>query len=86
MPIRITDDYRVERAVVLVRTESKPEFREVPLRESGDGVYPFHVGPDIHGNESVEFYVVATDRSGHETRLGGPEGPLTIERKRWYQR
>lgn len=86
VPIRITDDYRVERAVVLVRTESKPEFREVPLRESGDGVYPFHVGPDIHGNESVEFYVVATDRSGHETRLGGPEGPLTIERKRWYQR
>lgn len=86
IPIRITDDYRVERAVVLVRTESKPEFREVVLRESGDGVYPFHVGPDIHGNETVEFYVVATDRSGHETRIGGPEGPLTIERKRWYQR
>ncbi len=86
VPIRIVDDYRVERAVVLVRTESRPDFREVVLRESDDGVYPFHVGPDIHGNETVEFYVVATDRSGHETRLGGPEGPLTIERKRWYQR
>jgi serine/threonine protein kinase len=86
VPIRIADDYRVERAVVLVRTESNPEFREIVLRDSGDGVYPFHVGPDVHGNETVEFYVVATDRSGHETRVGGPEGPLTIERKRWYQR
>jgi hypothetical protein len=86
VPIRISDDYRVARAVVLVRTESSPEFREIALRDSGDGVFPFHVGPDLHGNESVEFYVVATDQSGHETRLGGPEGPLTIERKRWFER
>lgn len=86
IPIRITDDYRVERAVVLVRTATRRDYQEIPLRSTGDGVYPFEVGPKIHGNEDVEFYVVATDVSGHETRLGGPDGPLKVERKKWYQR
>lgn len=86
IPIRITDDYRVERAVVLVRTATHRDYQEIPLRSSGDDVYPLEVGPKIHGNEDVEFYVVATDVSGHETRLGGPDGPLKVERKKWYQR
>ena len=86
VPLKVTDDYRVERVVVLVKTASHPDFREIPLEDVGEGSYPFEVSPELHQNDWVQFYVVATDPSGHETRLGGPQGPLTILKKKWFQK
>ena len=86
VPLSVTDDYRVERVVVVVKTESNPEYREIVLQDQGSGMYPFEVSPDLHGNAWVQFFVVATDHSGHETRLGGPQGPLTIQKKKWFQK
>lgn len=86
VPLKVTDDYRVQRVVVLVKTANHPEFREIQLEDMGEGSYPFEVGPELHENDWVQFYVVATDPSGHETRLGGPQGPLTIVKKKWYQK
>ncbi len=86
VPLAVKDDYRVERVAVLVKTPSHTEYREMPLEDVGGGSYPFEVGPDLHQNEWVQFFVVATDRSGHETRLGGPQGPLTIVKKKWFQK
>ena len=86
VPLKVTDDYRVRQVAVLVKTESHPEFREIQLEDMGEGSYPFEVGPELHENSWLQFYVIATDPSGHETRLGGPQGPLTIVRKKWYQK
>jgi hypothetical protein len=86
VPLRVSDDYRVEKVVVLVSVTAGPGYREIELHHAGDDLYPFEVTPDLHGNSPVNFYVVATDRAGHETRLGGPQGPLTIKRKKWFQK
>ena len=86
VPMSVTDDYRVQRVVVVVKTEAQPEYREIPLQDVGDGMYPFEVSPDLHGNAWVQFFVVATDHAGHETRLGGSQGPLTLVRKKWFQK
>jgi len=86
VPLRVSDDYRVERVVVLASTVAGSGYREIPLSNVGDGLYPFEVTPEFHGNSPVRFYVIAIDHSGHETRLGGPEGPLTIKRKKWFKR
>jgi serine/threonine protein kinase len=86
VPLRVSDDYRVERVVVLVLAAGGADYREIQLQNAGDGVYPFEVTPDLHGNAPVRFFVVASDRAGHETRLGGPQGPLTIQKKKWFQK
>ncbi|MFV2072627.1 MAG: hypothetical protein ACC742_08245 [Thermoanaerobaculales bacterium] len=86
VPLRVTDDYRVERVVVLARTGAGSEYREIQLSNAGENLYPFEVTPELHGNALVRFYVIAIDHSGHETRLGGPEGPLTIKRKKWFKK
>jgi hypothetical protein len=86
VPLRVSDDYRVERVVVLVSTTGGADYREIELHNAGDGLYPFEVTPEVHGNAPVRFFVVATDRAGHETRLGGPQGPLTIQKKKWFQK
>lgn len=86
LPLRITDDYRVVSAVVLLRREGERDYRELPLEPTGTGTWSFTLTPELHGNENVELYIVASDRSGHESRLGAGGGPMKIERKRWYEK
>ena len=86
VPIQVRDDYRVERVVAWVRTVSDQGFREVVLEDEGSGLYPLRLEPEAHGNESVLIYVVAGDRSTHQSQLGSPEQPLSLERRRWFQR
>jgi len=86
VPIIVTDDYRVERVVVFVRSAGDVEYQEIPLR-SADGLeYRFEVTPAIHDKGDVAFYAIAEDRSGHQGRLGSAERPLLLERKRWFKR
>jgi serine/threonine protein kinase len=86
VPITVTDDYRVERVVVFVRSAGDADFREITLRSADGVVYEFEVTPEIHDRGDVAFYAIAEDRSGHQGRLGSAERPLLLERKRWYKR
>ena len=86
VPLRVTDDYRVESVVVHARNEADDGFLRIPLERADDGLYHFTVTPELHGNKDVSFYVVATDRSGHVGGLGSEDDPQTIERKRWFKK
>ena len=88
LPIRfqVTDDYRVQSVKVMFRPVGQGAFQERALKARSDGAYLFEVTPQIHGNDTVEVYVVATDPSGHKGFLGSPRQPLQVVRKKWYQR
>ncbi len=84
--ISVADDYRVERVVVFLKAESDPAYREIELEPTEPGTYRLDITPELHGKGTVLFYVVATDRSGHQGTLGSVGEPLVLKRKRWYQR
>jgi serine/threonine protein kinase len=65
VPLKVSDDYRVEEVVVHARNESDDGYLQIPLERSDDGMFHFTVGPQLHGNQDVAFYVVARDHSGH---------------------
>jgi serine/threonine protein kinase/tetratricopeptide (TPR) repeat protein len=81
IPFTITDDYRVASAKVMVKTASRPTYSEIELEHTSGSSYVFEVSPSVHGNKSVEFYVIATDRSGHNGYLGSKEDPLVLKKK-----
>jgi hypothetical protein len=86
VPLRVTDDYRVERVVVHARNESDDGYLQIPLEPAGDGLYNFVVAPELHGNKSVQFFVVARDLSGHVGRFGSQDEPQTVTRKKWFKK
>ena len=86
VPLRVTDDYHVERVVVHARNEDDDGYLQIPLEPAGDGLYNFVVAPELHGNKSVTFFVVARDSSGHLGRFGSQDEPHTIIRKKWFKR
>lgn len=86
IPFRATDDHRVEEVVVHARNQNDEAYLEIPLEADDQGLYPFVVTPELHGNTDVVFYVVAVDRSGHVGRLGSSDQPLTIVRSKWFKK
>jgi hypothetical protein len=86
VPLRVDDDYRVEKVVVHARNENDDDYLEISLSAGDDGLYHFSVPPELHGNRNVYFFVVARDRSGHVGSLGAREEPQKIERKRWFKK
>jgi serine/threonine protein kinase/tetratricopeptide (TPR) repeat protein len=86
VPIKVTDDYRVERVVVHARNEADEGYLEIPLKAAANGLYHFLVTPDLHGNKNVYFYVVAEDGSGHTGYLGASDAPHKVERIRWLKK
>ncbi len=86
VPLKVTDDYRVERVVVHARNEADDGYLQIPLEAAGDDLYNFVVAPDLHGNRNVEFFVVARDHSGHLGRFGSQDEPQTVARKRWFKK
>ncbi len=86
LPLEVSDDYRVKAVRAMVRPDGAAEYREVPVRPDGEGGWVLEVPVDVHGNESLDVYVEAEDRSGHVGRLGSPEQPLRIEKKGFFKR
>jgi len=86
IPIRITDDYRVASAKAFVRSEGQAQYREVKLKSLGGEQYVLELSPAVHGNASVELYIVATDTSGHSSSLGTASKPLEVKRRRLFGR
>jgi len=86
VPFKITDDYHVDRVVVHARNEADDGYLQIPLEPAGDGLYNFVVAPELHGNKSVRFFVVARDPSGNVGRYGSQDEPQTVIRKRWFKK
>jgi tetratricopeptide (TPR) repeat protein len=78
----ITDDYRVVKAVAMLRPLGSTEYREVPLSGSEGDRYTVEVAPDVHQNKDVEIYIEAVDVSGQVGRLGSASEPLQLKRGR----
>ena len=85
LSFRAKDDYEVKSVKLLARRKGG-KYRELPLEKSRAGSYSVEVSPDFHQNETFQFYVVATDISGHETYLGSPDKPQEVKRKQGFER
>lgn len=83
LSFRVTDDYEVKSVKVFARPEAG-RMTELPLQKSGFG-WDVKIPPSFHQNGTVELYVVATDRSGHEGYLGSKENPLRLKRRQGFQ-
>jgi serine/threonine protein kinase len=86
VPLMVIDDYRVERVVVHARNETDDGYLQIPLKSDGGGLYSFTVAPELHGNKTVYFYVVARDHSGHVGRYGSHDEPHVVVRKKWFKK
>jgi serine/threonine protein kinase len=85
LSFRATDDYQVKDVKFLARPQGG-KMRELPLEKSRTGYYTVEIAPTFHQNETVDFYVVATDLSGHEASLGSRDKPLQLKRKQGFER
>ncbi len=87
LSFRVTDDYQVKDVKLLARPEGG-KYREVPLDKSQirAGYYTAAIPPAFHQNGTVDFYVVATDLSGHETYLGTRDEPQKLKRQQGFER
>ncbi len=86
VPLRVADDYRVERVVVHARNEADDGFLQIPLEMDSEGLYIFTIAPELHGNKNVYFFVVAKDRSGHIGRFASQDDPQLVTRKKWFKK
>ncbi len=85
LSFRATDDYQVKDVKFLARPRGG-KMRELPLEKSRTGYYTVEIPPSFHQNETVDFYVVAIDLSGHEAFLGSPDKPLQLKRSQGFER
>jgi hypothetical protein len=86
LSFRVTDDYGVESVRFLARPQGG-RWREIPLETSRSGMfYTVEIPPALHDNGPVDFYVVATDLSGHEASLGTSGQPQQLKPQRGFER
>jgi hypothetical protein len=84
--LRIADDFGVKSTEAWARSEGGP-FVRVGIHHLFGSGYSLDVPPEVHRNQTVvEFYVTASDLSGHSGQLGSPEHPLKMMRKSWLER
>ena len=84
LSFRVRDDYKVASVKVYARPGGGGSMVEMPVRHDGF-VYDVEVQPSFHQNGTVDFYVVASDCSGHETYLGSREQPLHLKRRKGFR-
>ncbi|MGE5234952.1 MAG: protein kinase domain-containing protein [Acidobacteriota bacterium] len=83
VPVKVTDDFEVKSVAAYGRVEGEGAYVPLPVVGAGGSRYGIEVAPSFHRNETVEFYVVASDVSGHATMLGTKDAPIRLKRKRW---
>ena len=86
IPFRATDDLGVKAVVANIRRKGERVYHKVPLRHVSGDRWVLELTPELHGNATVELFVVAEDASGHKGVLGTGSRPLKVLRKRWYQK
>ncbi len=86
--LTVTDDYEVRAVQFLARQRGEGgAFRSVPLRPQGpEGQFRAEIPASMHNNATVEFYVLAEDSSGHQSRIGSASEPVELRRKNWLRR
>jgi serine/threonine protein kinase len=84
LSFRATDDYEVKEVKLYARPEGG-KYRDMPLEKTRTGYYTVAVPPSFHQNGTVDFYVVATDLSGHETDLGSRDKPMQLKRTQSFR-
>jgi hypothetical protein len=87
LSFRVIDDYQVKDVKLMARPEGG-KYREIPLDKAQvrAGYYTAAIPPSFHQNGTVDFYVVATDLSGHETYLGTRDQPQKLTRQQGFER
>ena len=85
LSFRVTDDYEVKSVRLFARPEGG-RMREMTMQKSGLAYYTVEIPPSFHQNGTVQFYVVATDLSGHESTLGTAGQPLELKRQQGFER
>jgi serine/threonine protein kinase len=81
--LRIQDDHGVKNARLFARVEGSVQYAELPLRPTSGSDYVAQISASFHQNQTLEFYVVASDHSDHTTQLGSAQNPLKLKRKKW---
>jgi hypothetical protein len=77
---RVRDDYEVTSVRMWAKAPGG-KMKEMKLEEHlAGGYWSIELPVSYHQNGTVEFYVVATDRSGHEGSLGTKDQPLKVTR------
>jgi hypothetical protein len=84
LSFRITDDFKV-RDVKFMARPAGGKMRELPLNTSRLG-YTVEIPPAFHQNGTVDFYVTATDVSGHTGSFGTPDRPQQLKRREGFQK
>ncbi len=84
LSFRATDDYEVKEVKLYARPEGG-KFRDMPLEKTRTGYYTVAIPPSFHQNGTVDFYVVATDLSGHESDLGSRDKPMQLKRTQSFR-
>jgi tetratricopeptide (TPR) repeat protein len=85
LSFRVMDDYLVKEVKFFARPEGG-RMREMPLEVSRTGNYTVQIVPAVHGNGTVEFYVSATDSSGHKGAFGTEDRPQRLTRQQGFNR
>lgn len=80
--VKASDDHGVARVTLFFRKKGEKNFRSLPMSKTSAGTYVGEIVPATHGNEDLEFYVLAEDHSGHQGLLASPDRPVELRRKR----
>lgn len=86
LSFRVMDDYQVQEVKFYARPEGGGRMREIPLEVSRTGYYTVQITPAVHSNGTVEFYVAATDTSGHRGSFGTEDRPQRLTRQQGFNR
>jgi len=79
--LAVTDDHAVKSVSAMARLEGATAWESVPVSDLGSGNFVIQVAPELHKNQPMDLYIVATDYAGHVAQLGTAEKPLKLKKK-----
>jgi serine/threonine protein kinase len=82
LAFKIQDDHGVKDAQLFARVEGSGKYVELPLRRGTGADWSAEISASFHQNQTVDFYVAASDYSGHTAQLGKAQEPLKLKRKK----
>jgi hypothetical protein len=85
LSFRATDDYEVRNVKFMARPQGG-RWREIPFEPSRSGYYTVEVPLAFHNNGPVDFYVIATDLSGHQGSFGTSDQPQQLKPQKGFER
>lgn len=85
LSFRASDDYEVREVKLMARPEGG-KYHDMPLEKTRTGYYTVEIPVSFHQNGTVDFYVLASDLSGHETYIGSRDQPMQLKRQQGFQR